>query len=179
MVDRPRVPVRLRAARLSELPALAKMRIALQEHLKASNPHVWMLDRHSLPAIEANYRDMLTKGGDRICFLVAEAAGSTQPRAMAIGRVAERPEFTPAVTGLIDDVWVDPELRGGGIAKALLADLAAFFRRHNAETIVLDYVIGNREAERLWGSLGFTPVQVGADARLGDFERKLRGDPHR
>jgi GNAT superfamily N-acetyltransferase len=164
----------VRRARLHDLAELARMRIALQAHLKASNPRVWGLEPQSAPAIAAGYREIMTKSPERAAIHVAELPGGPGLAAMAMGRVAVRPEFAPSVTGLVDDVWVEPELRGRGLARELLAELVAFFRRHGAEIIVLDYVIANREAERLWSRLGFVPVQVGADARLDDLEAALR-----
>ena len=163
----------LRAALAEDAEELARMRIALQVHLKLSNPHVWALEPRAAPVIARRYREILAGAGEPAMIPVAEARGQRGLVGMAMGRVMERHEFTPPVTGLVDDVWVEPAHRGRGLAKALLGEVVAFFGRHRVETVVLDYVVGNHEAERLWRGLGFTPVQVGADARLGDLAAAL------
>jgi hypothetical protein len=57
-----------------------------------------------------------------------------------------------------------------GDARALVRK----FREHDAKGICLDYVIGNREAERLWTHLGLKPVLITANASLDAIEKKLK-----
>jgi hypothetical protein len=50
--------------------------------------------------------------------------------------------------------------------KKIVSELAAFFESNGIDTIVLDYVIGNLEAEAVWKRLGFHRVLTTATAKL-------------
>lgn len=67
-------------------------------------------------------------------------------------------------SGVIDDVWVEPEFRNIGIFRAILRELVAFAVSHNVGELVLEYSITNKEAEAAWTKLGFKPTGVRAAA---------------
>jgi ribosomal protein S18 acetylase RimI-like enzyme len=62
---------------------------------------------------------------------------------------------------LLADVMVDPAERGQGIAGALIAASLASVRGRAAPALRLNVTDGNARAERLYRSLGFTPLFTG------------------
>lgn len=67
-------------------------------------------------------------------------------------------------SGVIDDIWVEPEFRSLGIFKALLRDLVAFADQRGAQELVLEYSASNKEAKTAWTRLGFVTTGVRASA---------------
>lgn len=65
-------------------------------------------------------------------------------------------------------MWVEPQARGRGIARALLDDVVAFARAHDAAELILSVTDGNDGARRLYESYGF------AD---NGFSEPLRSNP--
>ena len=76
----------------------------------------------------------------------------------------EQSDPTEFKTGVIDDIWVEPEFRGLGILKALLRDLVTFAEQHHASELILEYAASNREAKAAWTKLGFKTTGVRAAA---------------
>lgn len=76
----------------------------------------------------------------------------------------EQSEPTEFKSGVIDDIWVEPEFRGLGILKALLRDLVTFAEEHHASELILEYSASNKEAKAAWTKLGFKPTGVRAAA---------------
>lgn len=76
----------------------------------------------------------------------------------------EQSEATEFKSGVIDDIWVEPEFRGLGILKALLRDLVTFAEEHHASELILEYSASNKEAKAAWTKLGFKPTGVRAAA---------------
>lgn len=67
-------------------------------------------------------------------------------------------------SGIIDDVWVEPEYRKLGIFRAMLVELVAFAEEHGAQELILEYALSNKKAEAVWKKLGFQPTGVRAAA---------------
>ena len=57
----------------------------------------------------------------------------------------------------------------------LMARLLEFFERAQIEVLVLDYVIGNTEAEGTWKRFGFQPVLTVANAKLTEVRKQIQG----
>lgn len=83
---------------------------------------------------------------------------------------AEPVEFK---SGMIDDVWVEPEFRNRGIFKALLRDLVAFAESHNVPELILEYSASNEEARAAWTKLGFRPMGIRAAAFTSTVKQAL------
>ena len=58
--------------------------------------------------------------------------------------------------GFITNVVVSPDARRRGVARALLARLAAYGREHNLYRITLEVRVGNMAARTLYESEGYT-----------------------
>jgi ribosomal protein S18 acetylase RimI-like enzyme len=163
----------VRVATQAEADDLVRMRLALQAHLARANRHLLALSAQRVAALTNFYLDTLEDPKAQV--LVAYDPGAEQVTGMAVGRILRQEEFNPPDWGRIDDVWVEPEYRRRGVCGAMMAQLLEFFARAKIEVLVLEYAVGNREAEQVWSRLGFQPVLTLANAGFEEVKRRLRG----
>ncbi len=76
----------------------------------------------------------------------------------------EQAEALAFRSGIIDDVWVEPEFRNLGIFRALLRELVAFAESHHVYELILEYAVSNETAKAAWTKLGFKTTGVRAAA---------------
>lgn len=76
-------------------------------------------------------------------------------------------------SGIIDDVWVEPDFRGLGIFPELLRRLVAFAESRGAYELVLEYSASNKVAKAAWTRLGFKTVGVRAAAFTSAVQEAL------
>ena len=100
-------------------------------------------------------------------ILVAERDG--QVIGMAKG------DFRPGL-GHVSFVYVRPEARRQGIGKALLRELAAFFRDEGVEHVTLNVDVTNDEALAVWHRLGFADYRRALVTELAALEQRLAGE---
>lgn len=78
-------------------------------------------------------------------------------------------------------MWVEPESRGAGIGRALVATVIEWARARDANSILLDVTCGDRPARRLYESMGFQPcgdpipLRDGTDLLEQPMELGLKG----
>lgn len=79
----------------------------------------------------------------------------------AYGRVEER-DWMRLVDahGKLHDVWVEPELRGTGLAERLVRACIAALEAKGAKQILLDTAWDNGRARRFFEKLGFAPSMI-------------------
>lgn len=82
-------------------------------------------------------------------------------RSQGIWEQSEPEEFR---SGIIDDVWVEPDFRGRGVFRALIQDLVDFAERRHVNELILEYSASNKEAKAVWKKLGFETTGVRAAA---------------
>ena len=70
-------------------------------------------------------------------------------------------------------MYVDSNFRRKAVGALLIRRVCEFFDSEGVEDVTLWYIIGNEEAERFWGKLGFRPVITTAKIDLRDLERKM------
>ncbi len=92
-------------------------------------------------------------------------------RSQGIWEQAGEQEFR---TGVIDDIWVEPEYRQLGIFSAILTELVTFAERRDARELMLEYAVSNKEAEATWTRLGFKITGVRAAAFTASVKEKLQ-----
>ncbi len=80
-------------------------------------------------------------------------------------------------SGIIDDVWVEPQFRKLGIFPDLLRKLVAFAESRGAYELVLEYSASNKEAKAAWTRLGFKPMGVRAAAFTSSVQDALNNRP--
>lgn len=91
-------------------------------------------------------------------------------RSQGIWEQAEDVEFR---SGIIDDVWVEPDYRKLGVFSAMLRELVTFAESRGAGELILEYSISNREAEAIWSRLGFKTTGVRAAAFTSTVRNEL------
>jgi ribosomal protein S18 acetylase RimI-like enzyme len=91
-------------------------------------------------------------------------------RSQGIWEQAEALEFR---SGIIDDVWVEPEYRSLGIFKALLRALVTFAENHHVYELILEYAVSNEQAKAAWTKLGFKTTGVRAAAFTSTVKQAL------
>lgn len=67
-------------------------------------------------------------------------------------------------SGIIDDVWIEPDFRKMGIFQELLRELVEFAHKRGAHDLLVEYSASNKEAESAWTRLGFKTLGVRAAA---------------
>lgn len=164
----------IREAIQADVEDLEQMRLALQAHFAKVNPHLVTLSAQRIATLKDFYRNLTDDPQARA--LVAHEPSGTRRIGMAVGRIVRHEEFEPAAWGHIDDVWVEPAYRHRGICRALMARLVEFFERARIEVLVLDYAIGNTEAEGTWQRFGFQPVLTVANAKLTEVWKQIQGE---
>ena len=162
--------VQIRPAQPSDVEALVAMRLRINEHMIARNADTWRMSEQQKRAQQAVYLTDLANEEKRI-LVAAEGDGTLV--GMSVGSIRRHEEMAPSVSGRVDDVWVAPEFRQSGIARALLSGLVAFFKDNGVDDLVLNYAAGNTEAEATWAKLGFRPIVTIASAKVADVEGKL------
>jgi len=76
-------------------------------------------------------------------------------------------------SGIIDDVWVEPEFRKLGIFSELLHRLVSFAEERGAYELILEYSATNQEAHAAWTRLGFATTGVRAAALTSSVQEAL------
>jgi len=105
----------------------------------------------------------------RSVFLVAESDGS---RPALIGFLiatieSSVPIYVTAAYGFIHDVWVEPDARGRGIAKALALRAVEKFRAIGVKQVRLETATDNPDARALFTSCGFRVANIDMLLDLG------------
>lgn len=102
--------------------------------------------------------------------LVAELGGRVA--GMGLGHLAVASRVSDEVALEISNVIVEPAYRGGGVARAIVAGLAAFARERGVTWLSLRTFPQNEGAVAFWAQLGFEPriVQMVARADLPGFD---------
>lgn len=160
----------IRRAVPDDLDVLLALCMALQDHLEKCNPSVWHTS--SQGQVERR-RDLALaiKSDDDLVLVACDPAGSAI--GMAIGHIQRQDRYEPSLAGLIGRVFVQEAWRCCGVGRALVGDLVVFFQRRQVDEIAVQYVVGNREAERFWTRLGFEPRIIRAGASLAQLRAHL------
>jgi GNAT superfamily N-acetyltransferase len=106
-----------------------------------------------------------TAGGERVMFVVEGAAGRLGGCAGAY--------FETDGTPVVVSMWVEPESRGGGAGRGLLAAVVDWARQRDARRLKLMVVQGNRPAAALYLAFGFRPTGVTERNPRGRIEDEM------
>ena len=165
---------RVRDATLEDVDEIVRMRLRLQGHLEESNPRVWQLSQKSISELAEFCRERIEDSDSKL--VVVEDTEKEELVGFGHGRISEHDEYIPEKSGGIDDIWIEPYHRRKGLCKRMMTQLLHFFESRGIETLVLDFVEGNVEAEAVWSQLGFRTLLRKATASLKDVEQSLGDD---
>ena len=91
--------------------------------------------------------------------LVAEQ--DNRPVGFANGYVIMPTEiFKQTPIGLIENLFVDPEIRRCGVGSALVESCYDWFRKRMISHIYVNVVPANESSERFWQSMGYGPHKI-------------------
>ena len=165
----PRVPVEVRRCTADDVEAV----LALWREARAD------ADRSSRPVPVEQLRPRLTTALERGEVEVLLARWDARPAGFVIVRIAPLTLLaeTPAVH--VEQLFVTPELRRHGIARALLSGVVARAERECADQVVTGVPPWARDTHRFFARLGFTPLVVRRTVATGVLRRRLAGESAR
>lgn len=119
--------------------------------------------------VRSGYRWWLGKELANEAAVIVVAAREERIGGYAYGRVEER-DWMRLIDahGRLHDVWVEPELRGTGVAERLVRACAAGLEAKGVRRILLDTAWANERARRFFEKLGFAPSMVELMRRAGE-----------
>lgn len=164
----------IRQAQAHDLDRLSELLQALQDHLEASNAHLWRLKPEARGNLKGQIAGRLT--APDCCALVAEHHEDGVV-GLIFGRIIANNRYTPSRAGQVDQAFVHVDHRRAGVGTRLVAGLCRFFAIQEVEDISLRYVVGNAEAAAFWSALGFLPRIITSGASRETVESQLAQTP--
>jgi GNAT superfamily N-acetyltransferase len=164
----------VRKAKIKDLSVLVDFLAKLALHVSGGPPQT--LKKREISRLKRALRSAI--GDDEKLIVVADhpdsgLVGMAYIHVWRSSGIWEQAGDVEYKSGLIDDVWVEPDYRGMGIFKAMLRELLAFAEKRGAQELVLEYSITNKEAEAAWSKLGFKPTGVRAAAFTSQVKETL------
>jgi GNAT superfamily N-acetyltransferase len=129
----------------------------------------------SVEAIRPRLRAALL--GDDVHVVLARWDG--RPAGYALVRVVPVAALLEGLAVQIEQLFVVPEFRRHGVARALLASVTGIADRAGAEQVVASAPPGARDSHRFLARLGFSPVVVRRVVSTPVLRRKLAGEGRR
>jgi ribosomal protein S18 acetylase RimI-like enzyme len=148
-------------AKLKDIDDIIKFRLRIQEYMERKNNDIWHLSESKKKGLKDFYFKQLSN--HESILVVVKLKQDYSNVAMGLGRIFRNDDYVPSVYGRIDDVWVEPEHRRKGLCKLIVFQLIQFFQLNAIDRLVLNYVIGNIEADTVWPHIGFKPVLITAN----------------
>ena len=164
----------IREAIEADLPVLVEFMVKLALHVADAGPKT-LKDGEYQRLMEA-LRSALDDESKRLFVATSPEAGLVGMGYVYVYRskgIWEQTEPEEYRTGVIDDVWVEPEFRSHGIFRALLKQLVAFAESHNAHDLILEYSAANKQAKAVWTKMGFKTTGVHAAASTSAVKAAL------
>lgn len=166
-VPAPPVGVTIRAAERTDVPALARLDLALPEH-QALAP---TFSAGRLPTLEEAMADWEESfDDDGFAYLVAEHGGAVV--GAAVGCALEKSSMhagpaRPEHAGFLGFAAVLPEARGLGAGRALGEAVLAWTAAEGFTSAVTDWRAANLLSSRTWPNLGYRPSFLRVHRHLG------------
>jgi GNAT superfamily N-acetyltransferase len=110
---------------------------------------------------------------------VLMARWDTRPAGYVIVRLAPLTLLSDTPAMHVEHLFVTPELRKHGIARALLSGVVARAERECADTVVAGVSPWARDTHRFFARLGFTPLVVRRTVATPVLRRRLAGESAR
>lgn len=151
------MPVKLRPASASDVPALAALLVRLKRLNEEFDPLLKVR-----PDVEAKATEMLTADlkNPRALVLAVDGTGPDQQRAVGVVRahVRERPFYTPEQEGVILDIYLLPLYRRKGVGEHVLSETTRRLKERGAGIVTAEFPVQNAIAVRFYAKRGFRPI---------------------
>lgn len=164
----------IREAQEDDLPEMVGFLAKLALHVAGAPPHELKASEHK--RLIRTLHSSLDDPNRRLIVAECKNAGLVGMGYVYVWRsqgIWEQSEPVEFKSGVIDDIWVEPEFRNRGIFKALLRDLVDFAEQHHAAELILEYSATNKEAKAAWTKLGFKTTGVRAAAFTSAVKQAL------
>jgi GNAT superfamily N-acetyltransferase len=115
--------------------------------------------------------------GDDVHVVIARWDG--RPAGYTLVRVVPIAALLDGLAVQIEQLYVLPELRRHGVARAMLVAVTGIAERVGAEQVISSAPQGARDSHRFLARLGFSPVVVRRVAATSVLRRKLAGEGRR
>ncbi|MDZ7791537.1 MAG: GNAT family N-acetyltransferase [Xanthomonadales bacterium] len=164
----------IRKAREDDLPVLVGFLAKLDLHVSGEPPQN-LKDKEFARLLDA-LRAALGARNKRLVVAEDPEAGLVGMGYVYAWRsqgIWEQSEPEEHRSGVIDDVWVEPEFRGRGVFRALIQELVAFAESRHVYELILEYSASNPEAKAVWTKLGFKVTGVRAAAFIPEVKKAL------
>jgi len=157
--DTPTVPIHLRPARPSDVPALVPLLLRLKRLNEEFDPLLKVRDDADAQATEI-LRAQLSD--PKAVILAAEGVGADKDKVVGFVRalVRERPFYTPEWEGVIVDIYLLPLYRRRGVGEYLLRETSAALKAKGAGVVTAEFPAQNEIAIRFYAKRGFRPIQL-------------------
>jgi ribosomal protein S18 acetylase RimI-like enzyme len=157
------VPIHLRPARESDLPALVPLLLRLKRLNEEFDPLLRVRDD-----AEAQAREVLAASlkDPRAIVLAAEGVGPDKDKVVGLVHAVlrDRPFYTPEVEGVIVDIYLLPLYRRHGVGEFLLKEISAQLKAKGAGVVIAEFPAQNEIASRFYAKRGFRAI-TGRHAR--------------
>lgn len=151
----------VRAADPRELDRLAALYVELVRH-HAGDPG-FELAPSGEDAARAHLADALGEGDAAVLV----RAGPGGIAGFVVARILRRgPLYRERARGEIEALFVRPDLRRGGVGRALAEAALAWMARRDVQRAAVQVAVGNPEGRAFWGALGFVPAMDVLERRL-------------
>jgi ribosomal protein S18 acetylase RimI-like enzyme len=168
----------VRNAVADDLPILLDFLIKLDAHVAGVAPGELALTSAGRRQIQDRLRSFIDEAGKRMvvaCGPDGRPVGMGDIHVWHFADIWLNPERQGMRSGYIDDLWVEPEARGHGIARRISEALIEFAAEQKIDELILEYALHNKEAAAFWERLGFAPTGVRAAARIDEVRKRLSG----
>ena len=157
--------VMIRQAAQKDIPVLVDFLANLALHVAGNPPHTLKEDERKRLMAELR----ISLSDSKKLLVVAETSNA---RLVGMGYIYvwrnqgiwEQAREVELKSGIIDDVWVEPDFRKMGVFSAILGELVAFAESHGIVELILEYAVSNQEAAATWTRMGFQPTGIRAAA---------------
>jgi ribosomal protein S18 acetylase RimI-like enzyme len=155
--ETPTVPIHLRPAKMSDLPALVQLLLRLKRLNEEFDPLLKVRDD-----AETQAQQILTAnlGDPKVVVLAAEGVGADKDKVVGFVRaiLRERPFYTPEWEGLIVDIYMLPLYRRHGVGEYLLRETSAALKAKGAGVVTAEFPAQNEIAVKFYAKRGFRPI---------------------
>lgn len=152
-------PPTIRAATAADVPAVLPMVAAICAHHERLDPSRFGM----LPDVVQRYERWLPQRANdpRSVFLVADVGEPPRVAGFIVATTeANIPIYQLTEFAYLHDVWVEPEFRRHGIAKALVEEACGRFRAMGVRQTRLETAYANEEARRMCIAAGFRVATI-------------------
>ena len=153
----PSVPIHLRPARDSDVPALVPLLLRLKRLNEEFDPLLKVRDDADQQARQILKADI---SNPKAVVFAAEGVGADKDKVVGFVRalVRERPFYAPEHEGVILDIYLLPLYRRRGVGEYVLRETSNALKAKGAGVVTAEFPAQNEIATRFYSKRGFRPI---------------------